>query len=218
MKTLLSITTILALLWALQLKFQEIPKIQASYEAQSGKIEELEKEKAKELSLLTNQIEDLTSKLESAQKTNLDLANQLKEQSKEKVQELPVTIVQTEKPKEDYSGHNSAIMSKITRLTDEKRLEKEKLDVNVRQIEEYLAKGQTLLNEHLKVKPEFKDGNIKTSEADRQKWYEQHKIRETVLRTEISKLEGQKENLTRAYNSIAAKIDLEIQKLEKEIK
>jgi len=66
MKTLLTITTILALAWALQLKFQKIPQVRASYEAQSGKIEDLEKEKAKELSLLTNQIEDLTSKLESA--------------------------------------------------------------------------------------------------------------------------------------------------------
>jgi len=144
----------------------------------------------------------------------MDLVKQLKQ----KQEELPVTIVETEKPKEDYSTQNSVIMSKIARLTDEKRLEKEKLDVSVSQIEQFLEKGKSLLSEHQKIKPEFKEGKIRTSDADRQKWFEQHKAREDFLKTEIGKLEGQKENLSRSYNSIAARIDLEIQKLEKEIK
>lgn len=208
MKTLLTITTILALAWAIQLQFQEIPKL-------------------KEESLrLEEEVTDLNETLSSSKSKNKEYQDKIdslldeleKPKPKEEVKELPLTIVEPEKPNEDYSSHNSAIMSKIARLTDEKRLEKEKLDVNVVQIEQFLKKGKALLSEHQKIKPEFKEGKIRTSDADRQKWFEQHKAREDFLKTEIGKLEGQKENLLRAYNSIAARIDLEIQKLEKDIK
>lgn len=208
MKTFLTILTIISLGWALQLKFQKMPIL-------TTRILELEKETVE----LNESLSSSKSKNKEYQDKIDSLLNELQRINRaEKPKELPVTIVEPEKPKEDYSSHNSAILSNITRLTDEKRLEKEKLDVNVSQIEQFLEKGRTLLSEHQKIKPEFKEGKIRTSDADRQKWFEQHKERENFLKTEIGKLEGQKENLLRSYNSIAARIDLEIQQLEREIK
>lgn len=208
MKTLPSLIAICALGWALQLKFQEIPSLNSTIES----LEEEAQDREESLSLFKFKNKEYQKKIDS-------LLDELSESKKIKpVEPATESAAATETPKDDYSSHNSAILSNITRLTDTKRLEKEKLDANVRQIEGYLANGKTLLNEHLKIKPEFKDGKIRTSDADRQKWFEQHKVRESFLKTEISKLEGQKENLTRAYNSFAAKIDLEVQQLEKEIK
>jgi len=212
MKTILTLIALISLGWALQLKFQEIPKIKLSYESEISEKEELESKITK----LEEEESELNDKLSLLKESNLKLAEALKNKEKE----LPPTIIEIkeEKPKEDYSKQNSDITNKVAALNQQKELAKSEYETNLSQIEGFISKGNDLLAAHLKIKPEFKEGSIKTSEADRQKWHEQHKIREDFLKTEISKLQGQRENLRRGFNTFESGINLQIQQLEGQIK
>lgn len=218
MKTGLLLLLIVALGWLAQLKLHNIPALETQIE-----LAEIKKDEATEqLSLLKLQKAELAEQVEKFAEANTLLTVEIEALKKERDKPAPVLVETVKEPepevKEDYSAHNSAIMSKIALLTNEKRQEKTALDNRIAEIDGFIAKGKGILEQHMKVQPNFKEGSIRTSEADRVKWQEQHKARENFLRTEISKLEGQKENLIRAYNTLAAKLDLEIQKLEREIK
>ncbi len=211
MKTALTIIALASLAWALKLNFLEIPKIKDPDALLLSKIESLEKEKAK----LESKNKDLLSKLEDLQKTNQGLLSELSKK------ETPVVVI--EEPKKetlnvDYSKQNEVILAKIADLNKQKEVAKLEYEGKVYQVEGFIQKGKTLLEEHLKIKPQFKEGSLRTSDADRQKWFDQQKERETFFRTEIAKLEGQKENLRRGFNTFEAGINLQIQQLEKEIK
>jgi hypothetical protein len=211
MKTALTIVALASLAWALQLKFLEIPKIQDPDPHLLSKIESLEKEKVE----LQKKNSDLFSTLEDLQKTNQDLLSQLRIKK-----ETPVVVLEEPKketPNVDYSKQNEVILAKIAELNKQKDVAKLQYEANISQIEGFIQKGETLLEEHLKIKPQFKEGKIRTSDADRQKWIDQQKEREDFLRTELSKLEGQKENLRRGFNTFEAGINLQIQQLERSI-
>jgi len=212
--TILSTLALGATLTALQLYFLEIPKIQTRYsnlEYEKIELEETVLKLESENRLLDAQLQEVSEKTK-------ELADSLKESEKEVVVPVVDVPVETPEPEPDYSEHNESILAQINSLKDQKRVEETSLQAKLSEIDGYISKGNSLLETHLNIKPPFKDGAIRTSDADRAIWNQKYKERETFLRTEISKLEGQKESLKRAFSSYESKVTLEIQKLQREIK
>lgn len=212
--TILSILTIGATLTALQLYFLEIPKIQNKYsnlEYEKIELEETVLKLESENKLLAAQLQGVSEKAKL-------LADSIKESQKEVVAPVIEVPVETPESEPDYSEHNASILAQINSLKDQKRVEETSLQAKLSEIDGYIAKGKSLLETHLNIKPPFKDGAIRTSDADRAIWNQKYKERETFLRTEISKLEGQKESLRRAFKAYEEKIYMDSQKLQLQIK
>jgi hypothetical protein len=207
MKTILVISTIGFLAWGLQLSLWEIPKLQekiAVYqksEFANDVLAEGLKEKNEQLNVALAKIKEL-----------------------EEIPTLEPTIVVAEpineepEPESEPEIDNSPILAQIEDLLAQKEAAQKKFNEGASQIEEYIQKGQTLLAQQQAVKPNFKDGNIRTSDADRLRWQQQQDSKINFYKSEIGKLEAQKQAGQRSLDSLKAQIDLQIMQLRREIK
>lgn len=203
-----------ALAWAVSIQFFVIPDLE---EKEKGAKERLAFEMENAEMLLAQKIElqktvsDLESKIES-----LNIA--VKEISEK---EPEFVIVEEEKEavvEENHEVSNAAILQEIDTLNQRRDVERRNYENSVGQIDGYIAKGKKLLEDAEKIQPNFKEGPIRTSDADRKKWMDQKNQKINFYKSELSKLETQKESLRRGWESFSAETDLRIMQLRRGIK
>jgi hypothetical protein len=212
MNKLLIVILVASFGWNLNLQFREIPKLEKNLKG----FEQWERSKEGVIESLKKDLKNSNEETSFLKKENQELLAMLERKN----QELAPVIIVAEKnpePVEEEKIDKTSIMSVLNSLREKKSAEKAVLDSQIAEIDQTLSRGRAVLDAHLKITPNFKEGNIRTSDADRKRWFDQHQARESYLKSEISKLEIQKGNLKREFNSSAAKIDLEIQRLEREV-
>lgn len=183
--------------------FWEMPKLASDkkdlIEARKELVETYEESKS-----TLKEVKDENSSLKDANDELIKSIKTLQKTFVEKKQEPTVvdnqdSIAEKERAKEEELAqeHENKILAERVAKKEENN---EKILQEISEINTYIQKGKRLLSEHLALKPNFKEGKIKTSQSDRDKWYEAREVKEDFYKEEISKLENRKNELTRMLN------------------
>lgn len=110
------------------------------------------------------------------------------------------------------------ILSELNKLEQERGAVKKEYSEKIGQIDGFIQKGMALRLEEQGRDPNFNNGSIRTSDADRERWYAQQRERILHYDRELEKLEGRKEVYRRELNGKISQIELQESILKNKLK
>lgn len=169
-------------------------------------------------------VKTLNSEVKQLSEENLNLEKLIEEKDQEIKRIVEAQRVVEVKPEIELTApvpeviDNSPILLIIENLKKEKERVESKYLKLISETEVYISNGERILSEHLAVKPDFKEGTIRTSDADREKWQIQKDLKTKEIKNKLHELMGKIENYKREMDREVAAIDLKIMQQNKNLR
>jgi len=132
----------------------------------------------------------------------------------EEVKKDPPIVIESSPEKveevEEIKIDNTPLYEAISNLENQKINNEDLYNRKLAELDSFLKSGDEAMKKHRAVDPNFKEGAIRTSDADRKRWQDDYDERGRIIQSKIDNIKMEKERLTRAFHSAQGKIDLEI--------